>query len=140
MNKGNERAQDSLIDIIKLMISLSLGVLALSGTFVSQMSSNVKWLIILLCSSWIFLILSIFEGISALGDINHRIQNDTENWYKPSFEKAKRSWLLFKVGIVLLVLYGGIFGAFNAFINKANMKEPQKIEIINDKLKFKIDK
>ncbi|HDR52129.1 MAG TPA: hypothetical protein ENN90_11015 [Mariniphaga anaerophila] len=133
------RSQESLQDVVKLIMTLSLGVLALSGTFASQMSIGISLGIFLLYFSWLFLILTIFYGIGMLSSLAQLIMNDSPNWWGQTINKARRSWRCFQVGIVLLVVYGGLFAGLKAFgIIETKNDEVQKIQIANENIEIVI--
>ena len=116
----------------KLIMTLALGVLALSGTFASQLSGQIGWFIIILFLSWVFLILSIFHGINTSKLIAQFIMNDTTNWWNESIMGARKSWNMFQCGVIFLVVYGSVFAGNNAFSNKDVRAESQKVQLIND--------
>jgi hypothetical protein len=127
-----ERSQDSLQNLVKLIMTLALGVLALSGTFASQLSENIGLFILILFSSWVFLILSIFFGIRAISTITQFIMNDTQNWWNESIKTARWSWNMFQFGIVLIVIYGSSFAVKKAFFTNTPKNETQKVQLTNE--------
>lgn len=137
MNRESiERSQESLQNVVKLIITLAISVLALSGTFASKMSGGVGFYIILLYISWFFLIMTIFKGIGMLSSLAQLIMNGTSNWWEQTISRARSSWRCFQIGIVLLVVYGAIFAGFRAFnLNSENGENVKTIKLANEKIK-----
>jgi len=109
-----ERAQDSTKDLVKLIMSLALGLLALSGTFASRMSEGAGVAIALLYTSWGALIACIFYGIKSLSVQAKCIMSGSPNWWSVTIAPAKLSWRSFKIGILLMILYGAVIAGFAA--------------------------
>src|SRR5258708_842087 len=97
-------ADSAAIDLVKQLITLAAGVLALSATFLEKVSPLSWSLLIILASSWLALIISIFGGLQAMSAIvKSRLDGDLE-WSKGRGRSyAITSKYGFLVGITLFV-------------------------------------
>lgn len=100
------RADSAAMSLVKQMITLSAGVLALSATFLEKVSSLPTLLSLILASAWLALILSVFGGIQTLSIIVKSRLNRDEGWSKSSGRKfAQLSKYGFLAGIGLFALF-----------------------------------
>jgi hypothetical protein len=102
----NRRADTVAIDLVKQLITLAAGVLALSATFLERIGP-VSWkLLVVLAASWLSLICSLFGGLQTMSAIvKSRLSQDSE-WSKGLGRKyALTSKYGFLVGIALFALF-----------------------------------
>jgi hypothetical protein len=113
-------AQDSTKDLIKLLISLASGVIAISAAFIEKLSSGVGFPIVALYLAWISLLSSVFFGVKALSKLVHAQQTDANNWYDITLPPMRRCWFYFQAGVVLLVVYASITSGIRAWSPNAD--------------------
>jgi len=116
-------AQDSTRDLIKLLISLASGVIALSAAFIEKLSAGVGFTIVTLYLSWIALATSIFFGVKALSRLVHAQQTDAKNWYEITLPPMRQCWRYFQAGVVLLIVYASIASGFRAWPKNQSSEE-----------------
>ena len=117
------QAQKSASDLVKLLISLASGVLALSATFIEKLSAGASWVVILLYLSWLALLVSIFFGVRTLSKLVHAQQTGTPRWGEMIFPSMRRCWVFFLSGVVLLMLYGAPVAGIQAWGGKTGKSE-----------------
>jgi hypothetical protein len=78
----DSRADSAAMSLVKQMITLSAGVLALSATFLEKISLLPIWLLLILALAWLALMLSVFGGIQSLSIIVKSRLNRDDNWSK----------------------------------------------------------
>ena len=101
-------AQESVRDLVKLIISLASAVVALSATFADKFSHDVGWGILLLFLAWACLAASIIYGVNAMSKLAHAQWTDADRWWDWTFPLMRRSWRCFQSGMVVLLVYAGI--------------------------------
>jgi len=105
-DESDSRADSAAMSLIKQMITLSAGVLALSATFLEKISSLPVWLLLILAGAWLALMLSVFGGIQTLSIIVKSRLNRDDNWSKNSGRRfAQLSKYGFLVGIGLFAVF-----------------------------------
>lgn len=102
---GNDAHQIAL-DFAKQIITLSSGVLALTGTFLGELSDVSLFELVVLGLSWATLILSVFTGIQTISAIVlSRIDPDFDWTTGPAQRYATISKYSFFIGIILFALF-----------------------------------
>lgn len=107
----NARADKAALELMKQLITLASGVLALSATFIERFQDLSTFLLILLAFSWLALVVSIFFGLGTISAIvQSRLHPGETDW---SIGYGRTSALISKYGF-----FGGItlFAIF-AFIS-----------------------
>jgi hypothetical protein len=103
------RADVVAIELVKQLITLAAGVLALSATFLEKVGSLSHTVLVFLAFAWLALVISVFGGLQAMSAIvKSRLDKNTD-WSKGS---GKKYASLSKYGFLLGIL---LFAAF-AFI------------------------
>jgi hypothetical protein len=120
-------AQESTRDLIKLLISLASGVIALSAALVEKVSVGVGYSVSILYISWIGLTISIYYGIKSLSMLVHAQQTGATNWYDITLPPMQKCWRIFLFGVAMLIFYASIVSGFRAFNSKA---EDEKQSIV----------
>ena len=114
------RADTVAIDLVKQLITLAAGVLALSATFLERIGPLSWKLLVVLGASWLALILSLLGGIQTMSTIVKSRLNKDNDWSKGRGRSyALTSKYSFVIGIALFALF--------AFFLLARLKpaEPQ---------------
>ena len=119
-NLSTTAAQGSASDLVKLLISLASGVLALSATFIEKLSLGARWVIIVLYFSWAALIVSIIFGVRTLSKLTHAQQTGTTQWGQMALPSMRWCWRFFQAGVVLLMIYGATLAGFQAWSNRSS--------------------
>ena len=105
----DSRADNAAIDLVKQMITLSAGVLALSATFLEKAGAIPTALLIVLAGAWLALILSVFGGIQTLSTIVKSRLNADDGWSKGAGKRyARLSKYGFLVGLSLFAVFAFI--------------------------------
>ena len=125
MGEFKKKAFEAALDLVKQLITLSTGVLALSGTFIKEFAGMLHGrgkdadlklhCPALLFISWSILLLSILCGLLAHGAIvgvMDAITDDNAATNTP-FAKNIRNlavaqWLTFFVGIIFMIVFCGV--------------------------------
>src|SRR5258708_33340102 len=81
------RADSAAMDLLKQLITLAAGVLALSATFLEKVGPLSGTLLLILAASWLSLILSVLGGIQTLSVIVKSRLNGDDGWMKGSGKK-----------------------------------------------------
>jgi hypothetical protein len=112
----NNDASEAALELMKQLITLSSGVLALSATFIDKIGTASMYLLIVLGTSWIVLLGSLFFGLQTISSIvKSRLTKDNE-WSKGyGRTSARLSKYAFVVGIALFAVF--------AFLSFATAKE-----------------
>lgn len=100
---GSARADDVALELMKQLITLASGVLALSATFIEKLRGTPGYLLILLALSWLALIVSVFCGLQTISAIvKTRLEPDESDWSQGYGKACARlSKYAFVVGIAL---------------------------------------
>lgn len=100
------RADSAAMSLVKQMITLSAGVLALSATFLEKIGLLPIWLLSILALAWLALLLSIFGGIQTLSIIAKSRLNHDDNWSKDAGRRfARLAKYGFLAGIGLFAIF-----------------------------------
>jgi hypothetical protein len=102
-------------DLVRLLITLASGVLALSATFVEKLSAGSGWSIVVLYLSWVALVASIIFGVKALSMLADAQRTSATQWAETTFPSMTRCWQSFQAGIGLLMVYGAIVAGLQAW-------------------------
>ena len=74
-------ASDAALELIKHLITLSSGVLALSATFVTRITDDAnRWTLLLLGVAWLALTVSVVAGLQAVSAIVKSRLDGNEEW------------------------------------------------------------
>jgi hypothetical protein len=103
---AERRADVAAIDLIKQLITLAAGVLALSATFLEKIAPFPTFLLLILAASWLSLIFSILGGLQTLSVIVKSRLNSDDSWSKGTGKRcAQISKFAFITGITLFALF-----------------------------------
>jgi hypothetical protein len=101
----------STSDLIKLLISLSSGLVGLSATFADKVADGTRYAILILFASWAALAASICFGVKVLSLLADAQYKDSDGWWGMVSPPMRNSWRGFLAGIALLLTYG-VFAAW----------------------------
>jgi hypothetical protein len=125
MKQHSHGASDAALELIKHLITLSSGVLALSATFVTKISgSGSRWTLWLLGAAWFALTASVVAGLQAISAIVKSRLDDNERW-STGYGKgtAAVSKYAFVAGLALVAAFA--FATLDAeFSKKKNERTP----------------
>ena len=117
------RADAAAVDLVKQLITLAAGVLALSATFLEKIGPLSRTLLVVLAGSWLALILSVFGGIQTMSAIVKSRLNGDNEWSKGRGRSyASTSKYGFLIGIALFALF--------AFILLARLKSQDRKSVV----------
>jgi hypothetical protein len=95
-------AHQIALELLKQIITLAAGVLALSATFIEKFGSASIWLLIVLALAWVSLIVSVLMGLEAISAIvKSRLSSDYDWSEGTGRSLASASKYAFVVGIAL---------------------------------------
>lgn len=100
-------AAETALELMKQLITLSSGVLALSATFIGQFSSSSVVLWGLLVLAWLSLIAAVIAGLDSISAIvKSHLKPDEENWSEGRGRRsASISKYSFVIGLVLFATF-----------------------------------
>ncbi len=106
-NSARVRADEAARELMKQLITLASGVLALSATFVGRLGDVSVYLLILLAISWLALIISVFFGLQTLSAIVQTHLNPEESDWSRGYGRmsARISKYAFILGIALFAVF-----------------------------------
>lgn len=106
-NSARARADEAARELMKQLITLASGVLALSATFVGRLGDVSVYLLILLALSWLTLIISVLFGLQTLSAIVQWHLDPEESDWSRSYGRmsARISKYAFVVGIALFAVF-----------------------------------
>jgi len=101
------KADEAALELMKQLIALASGVLALSATFVGRLQDTSVYHLSLLALSWLSLVISIFFGLQTLSAIvQSRLTPDESDWSTGYGQmSAKISKYGFVIGIALFAVF-----------------------------------
>ena len=98
------------LELLKQLITLSSGVLALSATFVEKFAAVTPWVISVLVLSWVCLIASILLGLEAISAIVKARLSPDFDWSEGRGKwTAAASKYSFVAGIALFAVFACLF-------------------------------
>jgi hypothetical protein len=104
-NSAN-KADEAALELIKQLITLAAGVLALTATFIDKLPKGPSYMLVFLLTSWLALVISLACGLQAISAIvKSRLGNDQE-WSRGAGKKYT-TWCkyFFIGGIVVLAIF-----------------------------------
>ena len=102
----SSKADDAALDLIKQLITLASGVLALSATFIEKIGPLSWQLLTLLGLSWLSLIISVIGGIQTMSVIVKSRPDGNDTWSAGTGKIYGRvSKFGFVLGIALFVVF-----------------------------------
>ena len=105
----NNSASDAALDLLKQLITLASGVLALSATFLGKFGSFNALSIGALSLSWFTLMICVGAGLQAISAIVKSRMDDTDAWGSGYAKKAGQiSKWCFGIGIFLFVIFASL--------------------------------
>jgi hypothetical protein len=108
---NQDKADDISLDLIKQMITLSSGVLALSATFIEKFATPRLNLIGLLAVAWLLLLLAVYAGVQAMSAMVQVWAHPEFDWVRDQLIRyARTSKYCFAVGIACFAVF-----AFSSF-------------------------
>lgn len=104
--KDGGKADEAAIDLMKQLITLAAGVLALSATFLEKSGRLSPYLLWVLAASWFALTLSVLGGIQTLsGIVKSRLEGD-DNWAQGQCKRyAYTAKFGFIIGIACFLIF-----------------------------------
>ncbi|HZE70019.1 MAG TPA: hypothetical protein VE135_10905 [Pyrinomonadaceae bacterium] len=119
------KADEAALELMKQLITLASGVLALGAAFVDKLPKTPVYLLVLLFLSWTALIISLIYGIRTISTIVKSRLNSDDEWSRGEGRTfGRRCQTSFLIGI-------GLFAAF-AFVSLAwpsSNKEATRVHI-----------
>jgi hypothetical protein len=82
MDMSGTKADEVALELIKQLITLSAGVLALSATFIDKLPRGPSYVLLVLLVSWIALVLSIYCGLKTISTIVKSRLESNDDWSK----------------------------------------------------------
>jgi hypothetical protein len=99
-------ADEAALELMKQLITLAAGVLALSATFVEKLRTDVVALLVLLALSWAALICSLLFGLQTISGIVQSRLNQDDRWSRDSGRlSAQICKFAFLAGITAFALF-----------------------------------
>ena len=80
MNGVEREADEAALELMKQLIALGSGVLALSATFLEKLTATPIALIAILALSWLALVLSVFFGLETISAIVQSRLDSNDEW------------------------------------------------------------
>jgi hypothetical protein len=107
-NDANGSAAETALELMKQLITLSSGLLALSVTFVEKLTALFPWKTALLGVAWLCLISSALAGLETISAIvQARLQPESHRWSEGFGRNAARiAKYSFVAGLVLFAVFG----------------------------------
>jgi len=99
-------ADATALDLIKQLITLSSGVLALSATFIEKFTTSRMYLMLLLAVAWLLLMVSIYAGLQAMSALVQASLHPEFTWVREHLVRyARISKYCFALGISCFALF-----------------------------------
>lgn len=106
---GPMEAMKLIKEVTKQILTMTIGILALSITFIDVVIPSSPHFIILIFIAWILFILSIIGGLFTLTSMIHLLeQNKFEPFAKCTRKPAIFQWICLIAGLVLLMIFVAI--------------------------------
>jgi hypothetical protein len=100
------KADEVALELIKQLITLSAGVLALSATFIDKLPRGPSYILLVLLVSWLALVLSIYCGLKTISTIVKSRLESNDEWSKNEGKKYARACQnLFLGGIAIFASF-----------------------------------
>ena len=107
------KADDAALELMKQLITLASGVLALSAAFVDKLPKAPKYMFLVLFVSWLALVISIFFGLKTISAIVKSRLNSDIAWSKGEGKRyARFCQNSFLGGIALFAVFAFVSLAF----------------------------
>jgi hypothetical protein len=107
-------AHQIALELLKQIITLASGILAISATFIQQFSASNKLFFIILIIAWINLVISIFSALITISAIVKSRLDNNDDWSSGTGKKsAQISQTCFLIGIIFF----GIFALILIFFS-----------------------
>ena len=90
MDMSGTKADEVALELIKQLITLSAGVLALSATFIDKLPRGPSYILLVLLVSWIALVLSIYCGLKTISTIVKSRLESNDDWSKNEGKRYAR--------------------------------------------------
>jgi hypothetical protein len=104
MNRSN--ADEVALELIKQLITLGTGTLALTAAFIDKLPSASGYNLAVLSISWVALLISIFCGLKTISAIVKSRLDDNDNWSTNTGKRyAQACQVFFLIGIVCFALF-----------------------------------
>lgn len=100
------RADEPALELMKQLITLASGVLALSATFIEKVPRSSASHVVILIVAWVALLASIFFGLETISAIVKSRLDSNDDW-SAGYGKASAqvSKYAFTVGVALIALF-----------------------------------
>lgn len=106
------KAKETALELLKQLITLASGVLALSAAFIEKFATGNPLLLTILGLSWLCLLGAIFAGLQAMSAMVKRLTHPHFSWSEEKLRGfARVSKYCFVVGIGLFAVF-----AYSAFV------------------------
>jgi hypothetical protein len=76
------KADEAALELVKQLITLSSGVLALSATFIDKLPKGPQFLLPILPTAWVALVISIYCGLKTISAIVKSRLDGNDGWSK----------------------------------------------------------
>lgn len=109
-----QSAGQTALELLRQIIALSSGVLALSAAFIEKFSQRNPAMLVVLGVSWLCLVASVFCGLQAMSAMVKSISRPEFHWSRAHLRTyARASKYTFVLGLALFAIF-----AFVAFMGK----------------------
>jgi hypothetical protein len=106
VSKERDDAHEVALELMKQLIALASGVLALSATFLEKFVPLAPYRLVVLVLAWLLLAFSIFFGLETISAIVQSRLNDGADWSLGyGYKCAKAAKYLFVAGICLFAVF-----------------------------------
>jgi hypothetical protein len=121
------KADEAALELMKQLITLASGVLALSATFIERLRDVSVYLLMLLAASWLVLLISVFFGLQTISAIvKSRLKPEEYDW---SEGYGKTSARISKYGFVAGISLFAIFAFLLLLYPKEEHQTPARVHI-----------
>lgn len=123
----NGSPADTALELMKQLITLSSGVLALSATFIGEFSTQSLMLIAVLGLAWLALILAVLAGLETISAIVKSRLDDNDKW---STGYGKNAALVSKYGFVIGLTLFAIFALITLATSETSQESSALTECV----------
>ena len=127
------RPDEIVLELMKQLITLSAGVLALSATFLQRLGDVSIILLSLLALSWLALTAALYFGLQTIAAVVEARMNEDQSENDLPEDVKKRS-LISKYGFLAGIILFAAF-AFASLITAKQSGSPPQVNIVNEKSK-----
>lgn len=106
LESGARASSDTALELLKQLIGLASGVLALGATFLEKFWTSSVALQVTLAAAWLLLMLSVVAGLQAISSLVQVLRKPDFTWSADAVRKwAKTSKWAFVTGLLLFAVF-----------------------------------